>query len=63
MGGVERESLCADGDETIDVDLMAVEPGGLLGQVGLEGSAERGEAATVLRVGKFEHHSNYIVML
>lgn len=63
MGGVEGEALRADGDETVDVDLVAVEPGGLLGQVGLEGSAEGGEAAAVLRVGKFEHHSNYIVML
>ena len=63
MGRVEGEALRADGDETVDVDLVAVEPGGLLGQVGLEGSAEGGEAAAVLGVAKFEHHSNYIVML
>lgn len=63
VGRIEGESLRADGDETIDVDLVAVEAGGLLGVVGREGSAEGGEAAAVLGVGKFEHHSNYIVML
>lgn len=63
VGMIECETLSADGDETVDVDLVAVEPGGLLGQVGLEGSTEGGEAAAVLGVGKFEHHSNYIVML
>lgn len=62
MGRIEGETLRADGDKAIDVDLVTVEPGGLLREIGLEGSAEGGEATTVLRVGKFEHHSNYIVM-
>ena len=33
VGRVEGESLRADGDETIDVDFVAVESGGLLGQI------------------------------
>lgn len=48
MGRIDGETLRADGDKAIDVDLVTVEPGGLLREVGLEGSAEGGEATTVL---------------